>query len=184
MDDSTLIAQAKENPEAFGPLYERYVDHIYRYVYYRTGNRQDAEDLTAKTFYRALKALPRYQDRGLPFAAWLYRIAHNAVANHLRRKSRHPVVALEAIGGAVSEARKPPELVEALEGQGRLMEAVYRLAPDRQELLIFKLVEGMTNAEIGEVMGRTEGAIKSLYHRTLVALRKDLLSQESRRQEE
>jgi RNA polymerase sigma-70 factor (ECF subfamily) len=169
--DSVLIAQAKEDPEAFGLLYERYVDRIYRYVYYRTGNRKDAEDLTAKTFY--LKGLPRYEDRGAPFAAWLYRIAHNAVANWHRNRSRHPVVALDAIAPPREERPSPQRLIEAGEEQNFLLDAVRRLNPDRQELLILKFVEGMTNAEIGDVMGRTEGAIKSLYHRTLVALRKD-----------
>ena len=74
--DSVLIAKAKDgDPEAFGVLYERYVSKIYRYIYYRTGNRNDAEDLTAKTFHRALKSISRYVDRGAPFTAWLYRIA-------------------------------------------------------------------------------------------------------------
>jgi RNA polymerase sigma-70 factor (ECF subfamily) len=171
--DSAFIAQAKEDPEAFGLLYERYVDQIYRYVYYRTGNHKDAEDLTAKTFYRALKSLPRYEDRGAPFAAWLYRIAHNAVANWHRNRSRHPMVALDAIAPPSEDRPSPQRLIEAGEEQDFLLEAVRRLNPDRQELLILKFVEGMTNAEIGDVMGRTEGAIKSLYHRTLVALRKD-----------
>ena len=176
--DTELIARAKEDPEAFGVLYERYVAQIYRYLYYRTGNHQDAEDLTARTFYRALQALPRYQDRGYPFAAWLYRIAHNVVANWLRDRSRRPVVALEAVGGAASREREPHEALEAWEEQELLLQAVRRLPPERQELLILKFVEGMSNAEIGAVMGRSEGAIKSLYHRTLVALREALAEEE------
>ena len=80
-NDSALIARAKEDPEAFGLLYERYVGNIYNYIYYRTGNHHDAEDLTARTFFRALKHVSRYVDRGAPFSAWLYRIAHNLVAN-------------------------------------------------------------------------------------------------------
>lgn len=178
LSDSELIARAKEEPEAFGVLYERYVARIYRYLYYRTGNPQDAEDLTARTFYRALKSLPRYQDRGLPFAAWLYRIAHNVVANWLRDRSRRPVVALEAIGGGKSQEREPHEAIEKQEEQERLLRVVRSLPPERQELLILKFVEGMSNAEIGAVMGRTEGAIKSLYHRTLVALRAQLAEEE------
>ncbi|MBN1956014.1 MAG: sigma-70 family RNA polymerase sigma factor [Anaerolineae bacterium] len=173
--DSELIARAKEEPEAFGSLYERYVKQIYRYHYYRTGNTHDAEDLTARTFYRALKALPRYQDRGFPFAAWLYRIAHNVVANWLRDQSRRPVVALDAVTTLIAPSRGPHAVAEAEEEKDRLLEAVRRLSPERQELLILKFVEARSNAEIGEIMGRTEGAIKSLYHRTLVALREQLV---------
>lgn len=177
-NEAELIAQAKKDPEAFGLLYERYVGRIYRYLYYRTGNQEDAEDLTARTFYRALKSLPRYQDRGLPFGAWLYRIAHNVVANWLRDRSRRPVVALEALGNSVSREHGPPEALEALEERELLLQAVRCLPPERQELLILKFVEGLSNAEIGAVMGRSEGAIKSLYHRTLVALREALAEEE------
>jgi RNA polymerase sigma-70 factor (ECF subfamily) len=172
--DSDLIARAKDDPEAFGLLYERYVAQIYRYIYYRTGNRKDAEDLTSRTFYRALKALPRYVDRGAPFAAWLYRIAHNLVANWHRNRTRHPMVAIDAIAPPRDDRLDPRRLAEVDERRETLLRAVRQLSPDRQELLIFKFVEGMTNAEIGQVMGRTEGAIKSLYHRTLVALREEL----------
>ena len=80
--EEKLVERAKENPEAFSVLYERYVDQIYQYIFYRTGNRYDAEDLTAKTFYRALANLKRYRYRGLPFSAWLYRIAHNHVVDY------------------------------------------------------------------------------------------------------
>ncbi len=177
-NEAELIAQAKKDPEAFGLLYERYVGRIYRYLYYRTGNQEDAEDLTARTFYRALKSLPRYQDRGLPFGAWLYRIAHNVVANWLRDRSRRPVVALEALGSSASREHGPLEALEEQEERELLLQAVRCLPPERQELLILKFVEGLSNAEIGAVMGRSEGAIKSLYHRTLVALRAALAGEE------
>lgn len=171
--ESALIARAREDPEAFGVLYERHVRQIYRYVYYRTGNQQDAEDLTARVFYRALEKLPYYEDRGAPFTAWLYRIAHNLVANWLRDRSRRPVVALDSVVLSGTERQDPHVAAEAQDEKEFLMEAVRQLAPDRQQLLILKLVEGMTNAEIGDVMERSEGAIKSLYHRTLVALREE-----------
>lgn len=174
LSDAELVVAAKEDAEAFGILYERYVAQIYRYLYYRTGNSQDAEDLTARTFYRALRGLPRYQERGLPFAAWLYRIAHNAVANWLRDRSRRPVTSLEAAATSFSRDGEPVTTLERQEEQERLLAAVRRLPPQRQELLIFKFVEGMSNAEIGIIMGRSEGAIKSLYHRTLVELREQL----------
>lgn len=176
-DDSTLIARAKEDPEAFGALYERYVDKIYNYIYYRTGTEQDAEDLTARTFYRALDHLPGYEDRGAPFSAWLYRIAHNLVANWHRDHSRKQMISLEKLTLKAPRDKRPAPTTEKIDEEEILLQAVRRLAPDRQRLIILKHVEGMTNAEIGEVMGRTEGAIKSLYHRTLVTLREDLRSE-------
>jgi RNA polymerase sigma-70 factor (ECF subfamily) len=171
--DSALIAQAKEDPEAFGFLYERYVKSIYNYIYYRTSNHHDAEDLTARTFYRALKHMPRYVDRGAPFSAWLYRIAHNVVANWHRDRSRRQMIALDNLVLKSPPREGPIATVEKREEREQLLQAVRRLAPDRQQLLFLKFIEEMKNAEIAEVMGRTEGAIKSLYHRTLVALRAD-----------
>jgi RNA polymerase sigma-70 factor, ECF subfamily len=172
--DSALIARAKEDPEAFGVLYERYVGRIYNYICYRMGNDQDAEDLTARTFYRALDHFQNYEDRGAPFSAWLYRIAHNLVANWHRDHSRRQVVDLDDLALEAPRSRGPAARTERSDREDELLEAVRRLAPDRQQLIILKHVEGMTNAEIGEVMDRTEGAIKSLYHRALVALREDL----------
>jgi RNA polymerase sigma-70 factor (ECF subfamily) len=172
--DSTLITRAQEQPEAFGVLYERYVDRIYSYICYRTGNNQDAEDLTARTFYRAMNHFPAYEDRGAPLSAWLYRIAHNLVANWHRDHSRRQMVSLEDLVLRAPRAKGPVARIEKSDDEDVLLAAVRRLAPDRQQLVILKHVEGLTNAEIGEVMGRTEGAIKSLYHRTLVTLREDL----------
>jgi RNA polymerase sigma-70 factor (ECF subfamily) len=173
-NDAVLIARAKEDPKAFGVLYERYVDRIYSYICYRTGNNQDAEDLTARTFYRALNHFPGYEDRGAPFSAWLYRIAHNLVANWHRDHSRRRMVSLEDLVLRAPRAKGPAARVEKADQEDVVLTAVRRLAPDRQQLVILKHVDGLTNAEIGEMMGRTEGAIKSLYHRTLVALRDDL----------
>ena len=172
--DSALIARTKENPEAFGLLYERYVDRIYNYIYYRTGNHQDAEDLTARTFYRALKHMSGYVDRGAPFSAYLYRIAHNVVANWHRDTSRRQIISLDELVMGTLKRDGPASLAEEREEQALLLQVVHRLPTERQELLILKFVEQMRNAEIAEVMGRTEGAIKSLYHRTLVALREEL----------
>jgi len=173
--DSVLIARAKDDPEAFSLLYERYVDNIYSYIYYRTGNHHDAEDLVSRTFYRALKHFSRYVDRGAPFSAYLYRIAHNMVANWHRDRSRPQVVSLNEVMLASLRRDEPSAVAERIDEEETLLEAVRRLPPDRQELLILKFIDRMSNAKIARIMGRTEGAIKSLYHRTLVALRQDLL---------
>jgi RNA polymerase sigma-70 factor (ECF subfamily) len=171
--DAALVAQAKKDRVAFGLLYERYVDQVYNYIYYRVGNHQDAEDLTARTFLRALRHVDNYEERGVPMSAWFYRIAHNLVANWHRDQKRHPLAPLEA--APVSHSPDQPETAAVTrERREGLLSAVRRLPADRQQLLVLKFVERMSNAEIGAAMERTEGAIKSLYHRTLVALRQDL----------
>ena len=174
LDDLALAQIAGDDMEAFGELYERHVRRIYNYIYYRTGNHHDAEDLTARVFQRALRHVASFEDKGVPFTAWLYRIAHNLVANWHRDRSRRPIVPLDK-HVVVSEVSEHPE-AEAIasEEQLQLLMAVRSLPDDRQQLLILKFVERMSNAEIGEVMGRTEGAIKSLYHRTLSTLRDEV----------
>ncbi len=173
MDEMSLAQRAGSDPEAFGELYERHVRKIYNYIYYRTGNVHDAEDLTEMVFQRALRHVATFEDKGVPFTAWLYRIAHNLVANWHRDRSRRPVVPLDQ-HVAVSEGSAHPESeAMALEETELLMTIVRELPPDRQQLLILKFVERMSNAKIGEVMGRSEGAVKSLYHRTLNALREE-----------
>ena len=176
--DSVLIARAKDDPEAFSLLYERYVKNIYSYIYYRTGNHHDAEDLVSRTFYRALKHFARYEDRGAPFSAYLYRIAHNMVANWHRDRSRRQVVPLNEMLLSSHKREQPAAVAEEKSDQEILLSVVHRLPPDRQELLILKFVDQLSNAEIAKIMGRTEGAIKSLYHRTLVALRQDMPNNE------
>lgn len=173
--DLELVGRIKKDPSAFGQLYERYVAKIYNYVYYRVGNHHDAEDLTSRVFYRALIHIRDYADRGVPFSAWLYRIAHNLVANWHRDHARRQDVALEDVT-LVGELREMPELAtETNEERRWLLNAIRRLPEERQELLILKFVEQLSNAEVGLVMGRTEGAIKSLYHRTLLSLRDELM---------
>ena len=182
LDDSALVELAKEDRQAFGELYSRYLKKIYSYVYHRTGNTHDAEDLTAKVFMRAFSHIGNYEDRGLPFQAWLYRIAHNIVANWHRDQGRRKIIALDDYVVHSLKSEAPDHLAEESEEQAQLMEAVRRLPEDRQQLLLLKFIEQMSNAEIGAIMGRTEGAIKSLYHRTLLALRDDLqLMSEARR---
>jgi len=171
--EQALVERAKAAPEAFGELYERYVDKIYSYIYYRVSNSSDAEDLTARTFYQALAKIESYEHRGLPFSAWLYRIAHNLVANWHRQHSRRKFVSLEDVELPSFHRDNPSLTVEIQETHSELLAAIHRLTADRQQLLLLKYVERFSNAEIGQVMGRSESSIKSLYHRTLQSLRKD-----------
>jgi len=169
-----LVAQAQRDPQAFGELYERSIDRIYSYVYSRVQNVQDAEDLTARIFYRALDRLDRYEDRGLPFGAWLFRIAHNLVANWHRDQSRRTFLPIDGLVFPGERRDEPEATVERREGEEALWAAIERLPEERRRLLLHKFGDQLTNLEIGELMQKSEGAIKSLYFRTLAALRKDL----------
>lgn len=172
-DEIALKRAAQGDQEAFGVLYERYVSRIYSYIYYRTGNQHDAEDLTARVFFRALRHIENYTDRGLPLSAWLYRIAHNLVANWHRDNSRRKEIPLDEIILVRHSGDLPETVLIENEEKESLLQVIHLLPPDRQQLIILKFVEHMSNAEIGQVMGRSEGAVKSLYHRTLLSLRDD-----------
>ena len=173
-DELILTRAVQGDSQAFGIIYERYVSRIYNYIYYRTGNHHDAEDLTARVFYRAIRSIVNYQDRGLPISAWLYRIAHNLVANWHRDRSRRPEIVLDDTIPLHIPTEHPEVTLMQTEEQERLLRLIRKLPAERQQLIILKFVDHMSNSEIGEIMGRTEGAVKSLYHRTLLALRDDL----------
>ncbi len=174
LDEAALVDQARNDPEAFGELYRRHVDRIYTYIFYRIGNVADAEDLTARTFYQALSHLPQYQNQGVPFVAWLYRIAHNLVANHHRARGYWKTTSLEDVELPAGAKDNPERVALANERRRALWAAISRQPEDRQRLLILKFADRLSNEEIGRLMGRTESSIKSLYFRTLKALKADL----------
>ena len=172
-DEEVLARASAGDRDAFGMLYERYVDRIFNYVYYRTGNVNDAEDLTARVFQRAMNHIVNYTDRGVPFSAWLYRIAHNLVANWHRDRSRRQEIPISD-APLVAKGDAPEASLVHNEQQESLLRLIRSLPDERQTLLILKFVEHYSNAEIGAIMGRSEGAVKSLYHRTLLALRDEI----------
>jgi RNA polymerase sigma-70 factor (ECF subfamily) len=118
-----------------------------------------------------MRHIRNYNDRGLPLSAWLYRIAHNLVANWHRDNSRRREVAIDDILLVRPNGDHPETVLIYLEEKERLSDVIRLLHPDRQQLLLLKFVEHLSNADIGQIMGRTEGAVKSLYHRTLLELR-------------
>jgi RNA polymerase sigma-70 factor, ECF subfamily len=173
-EEEILAGASQGDKDAFGLLYERYVTRIYNYIYYRTGNVHDAEDLTARVFYRAFNHIQYYTERGVPFSAWLYRIAHNLVANWHRDRSRHQEIPLSDVPTLTYKGAAPETAAIQNQDQDALLRIIRHLPAERQHLLILKFVENLSNAEIGKIMGRSEGAVKSLYHRVLLALRDDL----------
>jgi RNA polymerase sigma-70 factor (ECF subfamily) len=176
-EEEVLALASQGDRDSFGLLYERYVERIFNYVYYRTGNLHDAEDLTARVFQRAMNHIKNYTDRGVPFSAWLYRIAHNLVANWHRDRSRKQEIPLDDLPILPTKGDHPERNLVRSQEQEALLRMIRKLPPERQNLLILKFVENMSNAEIGAIMSRSEGAVKSLYHRTLLALRDQLEDQ-------
>jgi RNA polymerase sigma-70 factor (ECF subfamily) len=174
-NEPEILARAIEGEhEAFSALYMHYVSRIYNYIYYRTGNSLDAEDLTERVFYRAMGHIQKYTDKGVPFSAWLYRIAHNLVANWHRDNQRRQEVPLEDDENNIPRKDHPESSLIQNQENEELINIIRKLPPDRQELIILKFVENLSNSEIAMIMGKSEGAVKSYYHRTLIALRKEM----------
>lgn len=175
-EEVALIDAAKDDPTAFGTLYTRYVEKIYNYIYFRTGSVKDAEDLTGKVFFKAMSHIKGYKHMGLPFSAWLYRIAHNLVANYHRDQSKMQEISIDNITGTPLPQKEPQPESRVVHNQEveDLLGTIRDLADNRQELLILKFVDQLSNAEIGKIMRKSEGAIKSLYHRTLIELREKM----------
>ena len=175
LPEDTIIERATSGEtDAFSLLYERYVNRIYNYIYYRTGNPFEAEDLTSRVFHRALNHINHYHNRGVPFSAWLYRIAHNLVANWHRDNSRRNEVPIDDQPNLFHQGEQPERALVTNQELENLLKVIRTLPAERQQLLILKFVEGMSNAEIAQIMMRSEGAIKSLYHRTLLTLRDEI----------
>lgn len=174
-DEAALVADAQRDPRNFGPLYELYVDRIYRYAYRRVGTHHDAEDVTAQTFQQALQALPKYEWRGLPFGAWLFRIAGNIINRRGRTGGREiPVEDVTVFSYQEEMDNDPVDQITRDEVADELVDMVQTLPPDQQRVLVLKFSHGLKNREIGDIMGRSEGAVKQLVHRALVNLRMKL----------
>jgi RNA polymerase sigma-70 factor (ECF subfamily) len=163
-DDAELVRAAREDRSAFAALYRRYVDRIYRYIYSRVGRKADAEDLTARIFTEALEGLDSYREQG-EFSAWLFTIAHRRVVDHYRR--RRPTQPLDAAPEIEGDRPSPLALVVHEERLEHLAELVKGLDEEKQELLRLRFAGELTYREIGEIVERSEGAVKMAIHRLL-----------------
>jgi RNA polymerase sigma-70 factor (ECF subfamily) len=163
-EDASLVRAAQRDPAAFAPLYQRYVTPVYRYIYSQVGNAADAEDLTARVFTKALEGLHRYREQG-NFAAWLFTIACRKVADHYRRQRPH--VPLNEALDSPAERGNPLTYVVQEEALQRLAALVAKLDEQKQELLRLRFAAGLTYGEIGELVGRSEAAVKMAVHRLL-----------------
>jgi RNA polymerase sigma-70 factor (ECF subfamily) len=169
--DQLAVAAAAGDAEAVGRLYDALVGPIYRYVTLRVHRREDAEDLTQLVFERIVGSLPRYRSRGRPFEAWAFRIARNAVIDHIRRDRAHEPL---SDGHDAGHDETPDTLTVRGEEIRELRTAIATLTPDQQEALALRFAAGLSAEEAAAVMGRHAGTVRGLTFRAIATLRRRL----------
>ncbi len=159
--------------DALEELYLIHFDRIYSYLHVSVGNRHDAEDLTTQTFLKMLEKIRSFKWRSAPFSAWLFRIAHNLAMDHFRAQRRWQPE--EEVPEPPGDA-EPSAEAAALKTLGResMLELIERLSPEQQQVLTLKFVFGLRNAEVAAIVDKSEGAVKSLQHRALASLQKQI----------
>lgn len=172
-NEESLVQRAQQrDQEAFAQLYEANFDRIYRYVVLRIGNETEAEDMTQQVFLNALQSISSFRWKGVPFSAWLFRIAHNQVVDYLRKKTRQ---ATEPLDESLVISKSDPQLVvEQRLDIEQLMLATKQLTNAQQEVIALRFVSELSTAQVAKVIGKSEGAVKALQHSAIVALRKAL----------
>ena len=165
-----LVARAQRGDRAaLEDLYLLHFDRVYSYLHMSVGNRHDAEDLTTQTFMKMLEAIRRFEWRSVPFSAWLLRIAHNLAMDHFRANRRWQPEE-EVPESADGEECSAEEQALASLGETRVLTLIERLAPEQRQVLMLKFVYRFSNGEVASILGKTEGAVKSLQHRALASL--------------
>ena len=172
-EEESLVRRAQQrDPAALTQLYEENFDRIYRYIVLKIGDRTEAEDMTQQVFLNALKSISSYKWKGMPFSAWLFRIAHNQIVDYFRKKSRQATVPLdESLAAGNSD---PEQVVERKVEIEQLALATKGLTRAQQEVISLRFAGELSIAEAAKVMGKSEGAIKALQHSAIVALRRAL----------
>ncbi len=175
-DEAVLIEAAKLDPAAFEPLYQRYMTRVYRYLYFRVGNAEDAADLTQQVFLKVLHALPSYRMRGVPFAAWLFRIAHDTVSDMYRREKRAVSLSWDffADDELLSTDVDPELLILRQEQLVQLNRLLHQLDPFKLDLLVLRFSGGLSGTEIALVVGKSQAAINKQLSRTLHYLKEHM----------
>jgi RNA polymerase sigma-70 factor (ECF subfamily) len=158
--------------EAFGRLYDIFADRIYRHIYYRTSNIEDARDLTQEVFIKAWQALPRYKRSKTPFLGWLFTISHNRVIDYYRTKKDYAYLDNEIIMEDCE--RSPEKLVEAKFDQQEIRRAILHLPEQQQQVILMSFIEGFEYSEIAAALNKTEGNIRVIVHRALKKMREIL----------
>ncbi len=181
IDMGKIIAAAQRYEHwAFEELYNQYADKLFRFLLLRVGNRTEAEDLVAMAFERVLQRIDTFKGKSVAsFSAWIYQVARNLLIDHYRRKKKLETSPLENYHATVADKTSGPlNHIEASETTKSLYAAISELTPIQQQVVILKFFEGMSNAEIGAVVGKSEGAVKSLQHRALASLARFMPAEE------
>ena len=165
--DLDAVRAAQADRAAFATLYRRYLDRVYGYAFYQLGDHHDAEDATERTFMAALAALAGFRDTGSTFRAWLFRIAHNTIANAHRSRARRPTIALPDGWDRPATDADPARLVGRGEELREVLRLIDQLPEDRRQVVLLRFVDELTSREIGIVLDRSEGAVRVLLHRAL-----------------
>jgi RNA polymerase sigma-70 factor (ECF subfamily) len=174
-DVRALVARAQQGDRAaLEELYLLHFDRIYSYLQLSVGNRHDAEDLTTQTFLRMLEAIGRFRWQSAPFSAWLFRIAHNLAMDHFRAGRRVQVEEDLPETLDAEEASAEDQALDSL-GHAGMLELIQRLSAEQRQVLTLKFLFGFANAEVAGILGKTEGAVKSLQHRALASLQKHVV---------
>src|SRR3954467_14119478 len=175
IDDATierLVAEAQAGDSwAFGMIFDQYHESIHRYIASRVHRPSDAEDLTQHVFVKALEALPRYQSRGIPFGGWLFRLARNAVIDHIRTSHEHADLA-QSVERAGADAG-PDELAVTRQEIEAVRSALSTLTDDQRDAIALRFFAGLSAREAAEAMGKQEGTIRGLQFRAIAALRRE-----------
>jgi RNA polymerase sigma-70 factor (ECF subfamily) len=177
--DALVERAARGDHVAFGGLYDAYAERLYRFVRFRVRDPFDAEDVVQRIFLKVIEALPRYEARGTPFAAWLFRLARNAVIDHVR--AQRPVEPLGPMSERVAALRDPEQVALARLEMDEVAVALATLTTEQRDVIAYRFFAGLTPAEIGQIMGKREGSIRALQFRALAALRAQLPADEGRR---
>jgi RNA polymerase sigma-70 factor (ECF subfamily) len=165
--DLADVRAAQRDPHAFDRLYRRYLDRIYSYAFYQLGDHHDAEDATERTFLAALAAIHRFHDDGSTFRAWLFRIAHNAIANSRRARRRRRTQSITDARQQAAPGADPAGVVARADQQREIRAALARIPADRRHAILLRFVDGLSAREIGAILDRSEGAARVLLHRAL-----------------
>jgi RNA polymerase sigma-70 factor (ECF subfamily) len=172
-EQQALLERAKRaEPGALGMLYDQYIDRIYVYIYHRVGQADLAEDLTAQVFMRMLEAVRTGHGWQTSFSGWLYRIAHNLVIDHYRRRGRATFVDIEDAAPMQASSGNPVESTETQFERQRLREALSELTDEQAQVISLRFLEDLSIAEVAVTMQKTEGAVKALQYRAVLALRR------------
>ncbi len=169
--DDLLARALQAEPAALTALYDQYVNKIYTYIYHRVGQAELAEDLTGQVFMRMLEAVRSGKPWRTSFSGWVYRIAHNLVIDHYRRRSRASFVDIED-ANPVSTDAEPFHAIQARLDSERVQAALSRLTDEQADVITLRFLEGLSIAEVSTIMNKTEGAIKALQYRAVLALRR------------